>query len=209
MDLETIPPITGIWASLALATALLEHTHVVNQFQLFYTPHLVFGKLQLWRVITTFTYFGSLGLDFVFHLFYLMRYSRMLEENSFQRRSDYLWLLLFSSSLLLLISPLFTQTFLGSPLAFVLVYVWSRRNRHVRMSLFGVLTITAPYLPWSLVAFGWILNGSPKAVVGDIMGVAVGHVYYFLVDVWPRELKSGGRNLLATPRFFQKLVDGR
>lgn len=25
---------------------------------------------------------------------------------------------------------------------------------------------------------------------------------YFLVDVWPREVKSGGRNLLATPAFL-------
>lgn len=106
-----------------------------------------------------------------------MRYSRMLEENSFaNRRADYLWLLLVSSTLLLILSPLATLPFLGSPLAFVLVYIWSRRNRHVRLSLFGVLVITAPYLPWSLVAFGWVLNGSAKAVAGDLLGVCVGHL---------------------------------
>ncbi|GAC98783.1 hypothetical protein PHSY_006378 [Pseudozyma hubeiensis SY62] len=85
MDFESIPPITGAWGALTLATALLEHTHTISSYQLFYTPSLVFRKFQLWRLLTTFLYFGPLGLDFVFHLFFFMRYSRMLEENSFIR----------------------------------------------------------------------------------------------------------------------------
>lgn len=75
---------------------------------------------------TTFFYFGSISLDFVFHLFFLfviffyficfkfyqsakplhffnsMRYSRMLEESSFaNKKADYFWLLLQSSVMLL------------------------------------------------------------------------------------------------------------
>lgn len=180
MDLESIPPITGAWGALTLATAVLEHTHVISSFQLFYTPSLVFRKYQVWRLLTTFLYFGPLGLDFIFHLFFFMRYSRMLEENSFGGRAGgraaYVMLLLFAASCLLILSPLTAQPFLGSPLAFVLVYIWSRRNRHVRLSLFGLLVVTAPYLPWSLVIFGWLLHGKLRAVVGDISGIAVGHL---------------------------------
>ncbi|CDR99668.1 hypothetical protein [Sporisorium scitamineum] len=212
MELESIPPITGAWGALTLATAILEHTHTISQYQLFYTPSLVFRKFQIWRLLTTFLYFGPLGLDFIFHLFFFMRYSRMLEENSFGGRSGgragYVVLLAFAATCLLILSPLTAQPFLGSPLAFVLVYIWSRRNRHVRLSLFGLLVITAPYLPWSLVILGWLLHGSLKAVMGDIIGIAVGHLYYFLVDVWPREFRSGGRNLLATPHFLIRLFDG-
>ncbi|PWZ01591.1 Der1-like protein [Testicularia cyperi] len=212
MDLETIPPITGVWGGATLAVALLEHTHVISSFQLFYTPSLVLRKYQLWRLLTTFLYFGPLGIDFLLHLFFFMRYSRMLEQESFGGRrggkAGYVYLLAFSAVCLLILSPIAAQPFLGSPLAFVLVYIWSRRNRHVRLSLFGVLIITAPYLPWSLLIFGWLLHGSLQAVVGDLLGIAVGHLYYFLVDVWPRELKSGGRNLLATPRFLVQLIDG-
>lgn len=180
MDFESIPPITGAWGALTLATAILEHTHTISQYQLFYTPALVFRKFQVWRLLTTFLYFGPLGLDFIFHLFFFMRYSRMLEENSFGGRSGgragYVVLLAFAATCLLILSPVTAQPFLGSPLAFVLVYIWSRRNRHVRLSLFGLLVVTAPYLPWSLVIFGWLLRGSLKAVMGDISGIAVGHL---------------------------------
>ena len=177
MDLENIPPITRIWAGLAVLTAIAEHVHLVSSFQLWFSFRLVFHKLELWRVFTCFIYFGPFGIDFIFHLFFFMRYSRMLEENSFAgRKADYTWLLVVSSTLLLLLSPLAAQPFLGGPLAFVLVYIWSRRNRHIRLSLFGIITITAPYLPWSLVAFGWILHGKMSAVAADLMGIAVGHI---------------------------------
>lgn len=177
MDLDSIPPITRIWAGSAFVLALAEYTHLTSSYQLWFSPRLVFERGQFWRLLTCFAYFGPLGIDFLFHIFFFVRYSRMLEENHYAgRKADYVWLLIVSSAALLLLSPLATLPFLGSPLAFVLVYVWSRRNRHVRLSLFGVLIITAPYLPWSLVAFSWVLNGSPKAAVGDILGVAVGHL---------------------------------
>ncbi|PWN96143.1 Der1-like protein [Tilletiopsis washingtonensis] len=209
MDLDGLPPITRLWAGSALALAVAEHVALVSPYQLFFSPRLVFARAQLHRLATCFLYFGPLGVDFLFHLFFFLRYSRMLEESHFAgRRADFVWLLLVASAALLALAPLATLPFLGSPLAFVLVYVWSRWNRHVRLSLFGVLVISAPYLPWSLVAFSWLINGSPKAAVGDILGVAIGHLYYFLVDVWPREVRSGGRNWLATPTLFARLIDG-
>nr|UOP56995.1 putative der1-like protein [Thecaphora frezii] len=214
MDLNNLPPITSLWGALSLLTSLLEHTHLISSFQLFYTPTLVLRRFQLWRLVTTFLYFGSFSLDFLFHLFFFMRYSRMLEEDAQgtargRGRATYVWMLLVCSTMLLLISPVVAMPFLGSPLAFVLVYVWSRRNRHVRLSLFGVLVVTAPYLPWSLAGFGWLINGSLRAVMGDLVGIAVGHLYYFLVDVWPREYKSGGINWLETPNILVRLIDGQ
>lgn len=219
MDLDSIPPITRWWAGSALALALAEHVGLVSSLQLFLSFRLVL-RGQLWRIPTSLAYFGPFSVDFLFNLVFATRYSRMLEENHYAgHKADFVYLLLFSSFVLVALSPLVTMPFLGSPLGFVLVYLWSRRNRHVRLSLFGILVITAPYLPWALVAFSWILSGSYKAAVGDLMGIAVGHLCkytllrlehetlsltfaasdYFLVDVWPREVKSGGRNLLATP----------
>ena len=42
--------------------------------------------------------------------------------------------------MLQIISPLLTMPFLSSSLAFALVYIWSRRNPSIKMSLFGVIT---------------------------------------------------------------------
>jgi Derlin-2/3 len=74
--------------------------------------------------------------------------------------------------------------FMASSLAFALVYIWSRRNPSIKMSLFGVITyvispkgkvlmsrITAPYLPICLVAFSWLLQGGFQAAIGDIVSI--------------------------------------
>jgi Derlin-2/3 len=34
----------------------------------------------VWRLLTNFFFFGSLGLDFVFHMFFLVKYCKSLEE---------------------------------------------------------------------------------------------------------------------------------
>lgn len=87
-----------------------------------------------------------------------MRYSRLLEENSFSnRRADYIYLLALCAGFLLVrmsapdtparvvdkaqgAAQILTLPFLSSSLAFSLVYIWSRRNPSIKMSLFGVIT---------------------------------------------------------------------
>lgn len=98
----------------------------------------------------------------------------------------------------MIIMALFVNiVFLGSALTIMLVYVWSRRNPYVRMNFFGLLNFQAPYLPWVLFAFSLLLGNS---VIVDLMGIVVGHIYYFLEDIFPRE--QGGFKLLKTPRFL-------
>ena len=45
----------------------------------------------------------------------------------------------------------------------------------------------APYFPFVLLAFGFILNVS---ISQDIFGIITGHLYYFLVDVFPKHPKG-------------------
>lgn len=98
----------------------------------------------------------------------------------------------------MIIMALFVNiVFLGSALTIMLVYVWSRRNPYVRMNFFGLLNFQAPYLPWVLLAFSLLLGNS---IIVDLMGIVVGHIYYFLEDIFPRE--AGGFKLLKTPRFL-------
>ncbi|KAF5340641.1 hypothetical protein D9611_007487 [Ephemerocybe angulata] len=195
-----IPPITRAWLALSVLTSLAVQCQLVTPLQLYYSPK-AFVNLQPWRAVLNFFYFGPISLDYVFHLFFFMRYSRMLEESSFpNRKAEYFWLLLLSSIMLLALSPLFNLPFLSSPLAFVPIYIWSRRHPSTPISLFGLITITAPYLPIALVAFSWILNGTWKAAAGDLIGCAVGHVGWFMRDVWTREMVGG-------PTFFSEAPD--
>ena len=122
----------------------------------------------------------------------------MLEEGSFRGRpADFLLMLLFGGSLMCAVSP-FTNIppFLGSSLAFMMVYVWARRNDDVRMSFLGLFTFRAPYLPWVLLGFSVLLGNSPAV---DLMGIAGGHLYFFLDDVFPHTRAGRGRRDL-TPR---------
>lgn len=56
-----------------------------------------------------------------------VRYSRLLEEGDFRGRTgDFVWFLLFCSSLMIAAAPFLAMNFLGRPLAFMMVYVWGR-----------------------------------------------------------------------------------
>lgn len=72
--------------------------------------------------------------------------------------------------------------FLGSALTFMMAYVWGRRNEDVKMSFLGFLQFNAPYLPWVMLTFSVLIG---NAVVMDIIGICVGHMYYFVEFVYP------------------------
>lgn len=71
------------------------------------------------------------------------------------------------------------------------------------MNLLGIFTFSAPYLPWVQLAFTVLLNNIFPA--GDLLGMAVAHVYYFLEDIYPG--MANGRRVLATPAFLKWIVE--
>ncbi|KAJ3020054.1 UNVERIFIED_CONTAM: hypothetical protein HDU68_010380 [Siphonaria sp. JEL0065] len=54
----------------------------------------------------------------------------------------------------------------------------------MRMHFFGLFVISAAYLPWVFLGFSLIIHGVWPT--GDLVGLMVGHTYFFLDDVWPR-----------------------
>ncbi|KAI0315807.1 Der1-like protein [Amylostereum chailletii] len=194
-----IPPVTRAWLITCVLTSLAVQCQVVTPLQLYFSFKAAFTNVQLWRLFTTFFYFGPISVDFVFHMFFFMRYSRLLEESSFSnRKADYVWLLFLSAAMLLAISPLFNLPFLSSPLAYVPIYFWSRRHPSTPISLFGIVTITAPYLPFALVGISWVITGTWRAAASDLIGCFIGHIGWFVRDVWTREM-IGGPTILSDP----------
>ena len=189
-----MPVVTRSYLTLSFLTTAGCALELISPFSVYYNSHLIFRKYQLWRLFTNFFFFGSLGMDFVFHMFFLARYCRLLEEGTFRGRSaDFFYMLLFGSILLSCVAPFINIQFLGSSLTFMMVYVWGRRNQYVNMSFLGLFSFTAPYLPWVLLVFSVMLGSSP---VIDLLGMAAGHVYYFFEDVYPT---MTDRRVLKTP----------
>jgi Derlin-2/3 len=178
---------------------------MVTPFQLFYSFRAVFHKSEYWRLLTTFLYFGPFSLDLLFQVYFMQRYSRLLEESSGRSPAHFSWLLLYATTFLIAISPLTSMPFLGQPLSSTMVYIWSRRNPDTQLSFLGLLVFTAPYLPWVLMGFSLFMHGTiPK---NEIMGVVIGHIWYFFTDVYP-PLHNGSRPL-DPPAWWRRIFEGR
>jgi len=186
-----IPPVSRLYLTAAVGVTAACFLDVVSPLTLYYNYDLIVEKGQYWRLVTSFLFFGSFSLDFLFHMYFVVRYCRLLEEGPFRSRPlDFVCMLVFGMAAMLcftLVGNAFFAKikFLGHPLAFMMVYVWARgpENLHVRMSLLGMFPFNAPYLPWVLLGFSLLL-GNP--IETDLMGILVGHIYFFLDRVYPK-----------------------
>ncbi|OQR89585.1 Der1-like family, partial [Thraustotheca clavata] len=174
----------------------------------YFNFNLIFYRGQVWRLVTNFLFFGLFSLDFLFHMYFLVRYSRMLEEGSFRgRTADFLYMIMFGAVFMILVAPFVSVHFLGSSLTFMMVYIWGRRNEHTQLSFLGLFPFTAPYLPWVLLLFSMVLGNSATI---DLIGIVVGHIYYFFEDVYPTIADIRGwrvRRVLKTPAFVKFLCN--
>ena len=234
----SVPPITRSYVTGAIVVTASCSLELVSPFSLYFNLKLIVFKLQLWRLFTNFFFFGALGIDFLFHMFFLARYCRLLEEDYFRgRTADFALMLSFGGTLMCLASTVISAPpFLGSSLAFMMVYVWARQNKETRMSFLGLFTFKAPFLPWVLLVralgaaatahnkrmrlltplsllaariqgFSVLLGNSPSV---DLMGIAVGHLYFFLDETFPTlNLKiipgRGSRPLRAPPWLLEAI----
>jgi Derlin-2/3 len=166
-----IPVISRCYFTAAVGVTTACFLDLISPLTLYYNYDLVIQKGQYWRLLSSFLFFGTFSLDFLFHMYFVVRYCRLLEEGSFRgRTADFAFMLLYGASLMLLCTAtleIFRKIkFLGHPLSFMMVYLWSRDpdNYHIRMSFFGVLTFSASYLPWVLLSFSMII-GNPMEMV--------------------------------------------
>uniref|UniRef100_A0A6I8P0K0 Derlin n=2 Tax=Ornithorhynchus anatinus TaxID=9258 RepID=A0A6I8P0K0_ORNAN len=198
-----IPPVSRAYTTACVLTTAAVQLELITPFQLYFNPELIFKHFQVWRLVTNFLFFGPVGFNFLFNMIFLYRYCRMLEEGSFRgRTADFVFMFLFGGFLMTLFGLFVNLVFLGQAFTIMLVYVWSRRNPYVRMNFFGLLNFQAPFLPWVLMGFSLLLGNS---IIVDLLGIAVGHVYFFLEDVFPNQ--PGGGRILRTPSFLKAIFD--
>lgn len=199
-----MPPVTRVYTTACVITTISVQLDILSPFQLYFNPILIIKQYQLWRLITTFLFFGTFGFNFFFNMIFTYRYCKMLEENSFRgRTSDFVMMFLFGSICMVTFAFCFINLlFLGQAFTIMLVYVWARRNPFIRMNFFGLLTFQAPFLPWVLLGFSLLLGNSVSV---DLLGMFVGHIYYFLEDVFPNQ--PNGFKILKTPMLLKVLCD--
>ncbi|KAL7096856.1 hypothetical protein ACP275_10G106600 [Erythranthe tilingii] len=200
---QSLPPITKAYGTACLMVTVACQIGLLHPELIGHAPEVTFWRFQVWRLITNFFFLGKFSINFGIRLLMIARYGVQLENGPFQRRTaDFLWMMLFGALSLLVLSaiPFFESAFLGISLVFMLLYIWSREFPNATINLYGLLALKAFYLPWAMLCLD-VIFGSP--IVPDLLGIIAGHLYYFLTVLHPL---AGGRNILKTPYFIQKIV---
>jgi Derlin-2/3 len=74
--------------------------------------------------------------------------------------------------------------------------------RPPQVSIWGLVTIQAFYLPFAFLFMDIVFGASP---VPNLFGIAAGHLWWFLTDLYPR---SSGRQLVRTPAALKRWLSG-
>ncbi|KAG5362986.1 Derlin-2 [Yarrowia sp. B02] len=237
-QLTELPPVTMTFIGGVFTLGLLQFLGFASEIHYIFLWKGIVQRHEYWRFVTPFFYFGKLNIDLALRAYFLSRHPRMLEEGCYRHNvAEYAWIMLFAAANLLLIAvafPKISPPFLGSSLLSAITYLWARRNEGVRVSLLGVFTFTAPYLPWVTLAMSYIANdegpgrdhrgrpikvshheempqehglsGRDKTLIFELIGMFIGHVIFFLEDVYPKF--SGGSRPLAPPWVYvQRWLD--
>eukprot|EP01063_Lacrimia_lanifica_P018884 TRINITY_DN25845_c0_g1_i1.p2 TRINITY_DN25845_c0_g1~~TRINITY_DN25845_c0_g1_i1.p2 ORF type:complete len:241 (+),score=93.67 TRINITY_DN25845_c0_g1_i1:62-724(+) len=200
----SIPVVTRIYLTLAVLTSGAVTFEFLSPLGLYLNLRLV-AQGEIWRLLTSFVYFDTFSVHFFFHMHFLYFYSRRLEEHFYHRRTArFVYMLLFGATLMVGLASVYNIPFLSHSLVMMVLYVWSRRNPDEHLSFyFGLVTLSAPYLAFLLLGLGMLFGSSP---VADLIGIAVGHVFWYIEDILPRLLgRPHSKELIPTPGFLQAL----
>ena len=78
------PKITKILIISSFSISILVWTGLITKYDIYLNYTLIIKRFQIWRIITSFLYFGELSLSLVFNMVVFFRDSRDLEKKIFQ-----------------------------------------------------------------------------------------------------------------------------
>ena len=68
---KNLPIVTKFWLTGCVAVTLLVQINAISPTLLYINYKAVANQYQLWRVVSTFFYFGKLDINLLFHLYFL------------------------------------------------------------------------------------------------------------------------------------------
>lgn len=201
---NSLPLVTKIFLVSTLLSGALLTFNFVNPHSFILSWELIINKFHFWRLFTPFIFAGGFSFNFALHTYVLFENCKRYEANPYNTgaggsSADFLWMIIFSMGVLLTIGYFFQLYILSESILYVIMYVWSRREPDAMLNIFG-FKFKSLYLPWVYVAIRLIMGGS---ITESLIGIAVGHLYFFLIEVMP---SSHGINLVRTPKFCEDIV---
>lgn len=200
------PPMTQVYlASSVVATVL---TAIVNSNRwpefLEFNWFAVLAKGQIWRFYTSFLYFGALDVFYPLTLQFVWQHMSQLEKLNYKRPAEFLCMVLFGAASLIGIYSILgvSPHFLGHNLATYMVYIWSRVFEGTDVNFMDLVTLKSEMIPWFFCLQSLVLER--EIPVADLLGIAVGHVYYYLKQKKLLEVPAKVNELFSMPLVQRK-----
>lgn len=200
---SALPPVSKVILTSAFCMAIATTTGLAMGSTFVLDWGLVWGRFQLWRVVSCFMFLGPFSMPFLFNFIFVTHYFPQLEKEFNGKTAHFLWILMFAGVSFMVINYLLFHNGMGVlclPLVFFVVYVFCRRHAEQKASVFGLFTVPLGLWPWFLLFLTALMGGS---VVPQFLGMCVGHVYYFLDELYP---KTRGGTLFEPPELFLRLI---
>jgi len=201
---NALPVCTKFFLTGLVLSAAFVQFNFVSEMKLVYLWQEIWQRFEIWRFVTPFIFVGGFGLPFVMHTYMMCMNMYKYELNPFNTgaggtSADVIYMLLFGLVIFCLLDAYLMNMLLAIQMLYMVVYVWSRRDPNSLVKIF-IITVKAVYVPWVYVAIAILMGQSIKS---PLIGIAVGHVYFFLADVYPR---TGGFEILRTPQFCSTIA---
>lgn len=191
------PPITQIYIGSSILLTLLAFVANKNIWPEFLNLDWtkVFTKLQIWRPLSAFLFFGPFGLNFILTIQFVWMYMAQLEKLNYNKPEEFLIMLLFGGVTLIGSYSMLglSSKFLGHNLSTYLVYIWARLFEGTEVNVMDLFFLKAEILPWFFCVQTLILEG--EIPFADLLGIVVGHLYHYLTK----------QNILKSPAFLREL----
>ena len=173
-----VPIVTRVWSSIIVGLALLSQVGLLPPEALAMDGALVVKKLQLWRVVTSSSFFGGIGAQLLQKMYYLVSFGQALEQTI--GSGEYLRVIASCVAIHAFIFHLLGWQFLGEGLIMALTVLFAQLSPPgATMSLYG-LKVPYPLLPFAQLAMSYLFT--QQVPYQDIAGLLVGYVHYFMND---------------------------
>ena len=159
-----------------------------------FAPSVSFPGLH--RLLLNFTIIGVPSINFLFNLIWLLKYGVSYEQAAFLGdAAASIWAAMLGMAAVLVVDLVlvpFAMPFHGQALIFQMLYLWSRtQGPEVKVSLFGLVSLKALYLPFALFFVDLVQGANPAH---GVQGMLAGHLVWFLQNVvqarWVNEVPA-------------------
>ena len=198
-------PVTRAIIVSSLILMALTSFKVVDPIDLFFDLKLILQNKEWYRLFTSVFYFGKFDLMTIIKIIGFGHFASLVESAVFSAKTgSFVVFLMFSSFFLYLSAAITNEMFFGSSLASICFYIFTKHFTRQSVHLLGFpFPIRASYVPFIYVVLA-LYRGGPRAMIPDVLGILIGHLYFYLHDVLAVRF---GTNFLEPPTWFNKSLN--